>query len=162
MSNLMTEPRFREAGINAPEIREAIESILRDRRSGVLATCLNDVPLCSQMAFAVSEDLHSLIMITPRNTTKFDNMAANPNVSFLVSTVRNAPSDSGEAMALTVEAAADELTGEARDRAAALFSLKHPDLAEFAAASGSAVMKLMVRSYTLVDNFQRVTRIVPD
>ena len=112
MSNLMTEPHFREVGMTAPEIREPLESILRDRRSGVLATCLNDVPLCSQMAFAVSEDLHSLIMITPRNTTKFDNMAANPNVSFLVSTVRNAPSDSEEAMALTVEAAADELTGE--------------------------------------------------
>jgi nitroimidazol reductase NimA-like FMN-containing flavoprotein (pyridoxamine 5'-phosphate oxidase superfamily) len=161
MSNLMTEPRFHESGMDAPEVRAALETILRDRRSGVLATSLGDVPLCSQMAFAASEDLRSLIVVTPRSTTKYDNMAANPNVSFLVSTVRNAPSDSGEATALTVAASARELAEAEREHAATIFTRKHPELAEFAAAPGSAVMALRVESFTLVDNFQRVTRIVP-
>ncbi|NLW81204.1 MAG: hypothetical protein GXY42_05965 [Desulfovibrionales bacterium] len=159
MSTLMTEPRFSEASIAQPEIRSNLENILREQRSGVLCTCFMDIPLCSQMAFAVAEDLRTLIVVTPRQTTKYDNMSSNPNVSFLVSTSRNDPSDPTTAQALTVTAFATELDGERRHQAVTLFAQKHPDMLSFASAPGSAVMELKVDSYILVNNFQQVTRI---
>lgn len=159
MSNLMTEPRFVETSITDPEIRKTVEAILNEQRSGVLASSFMDIPVCSQMAFAVEEDLRTLIIVTPRKTAKFDNMSSNPNVSFLVSTAKNDPSDPGSAQALTVTAFATELDGERRHQAVSLFSRRHPNLSAFAAASSSAVMELKVDSYSLVNNFQQVTRI---
>lgn len=159
MSNLMTEPRFAEASITDPEIRKTVEVILGEQRSGVLASSFMDIPVCSQMAFAAAEDLRTVIIVTPRQTTKFDNMSANPNVSFLVSTAKNAPSDPSTAQTLTLTAFATELEGERRHQAVSLFTRRHPNLSAFAAASGSAVMELTVDSYSLVNNFQQVTRI---
>ena len=159
MSNIMTEPRFQETTINDPDIRARLEAILNGQRSGVLATSFMDIPLCSQMAFAADEDLRALIVVTPRQTTKHDNMSANPNVSFLVSTARNDPADPAQAQALTVTAFATELDGERRHRAVTLFTRKHPNLAAFATGSGNAAMELRIGPYFLVDTFQPVTRI---
>lgn len=159
MSNLMTEPSFVETSLTDPEIRKTVEAILNGQRSGVLASSFMDIPVCSQMAFAVEEDLRTLIIVTPRKTTKFDNMSSNPNVSFLLSTAKNDPSDPGSAQSLTVTAFATELDGERRHQAVSLFSRRHPNLSAFAAASSSAVMELKVDSYSLVNNFQQVTRI---
>lgn len=159
MSNILTEPRSRETTINDPDVRRSLEAILNGQRSGVLATCFMDIPLCSQMAFAVDEDLRALIMVTPRQTTKYDNMSANPNVSFLISTARNDPADPAQAQALTVTAFATELDGERRHRAVTMFTRKHPNLAAFASAAANAVMELRIGTYFLVDNFQQVTRI---
>lgn len=159
MSNLMTEPSFVETSLTDPEIRKTVEAILNEQRSGVLASSFMDIPVCSQMAFAVEEDLRTLIIVTPRKTTKFDNMSSNPNVSFLLSTAKNDPSDPGSAQSLTVTAFATELDGERRHQAVSLFSRRHPNLSAFAAASSSAVMELKVDSYSLVNNFQQVTRI---
>jgi hypothetical protein len=159
MSNLMTEPRIREAALDAPEVRENLAAILRGQRSGVLCACLENISLCTQIPFVAEDDLRSIILVTPRSETKFVNMSATPNASFLVGTARQDPSDSDAALDLTVEAVATELRGEPRERAAALFARRHPDLAEFAAATENAVMELRVRSYTLVDRFQKTTRI---
>lgn len=159
MPNLITEPRFRETSIADPAARSALEAILAAQRSGVLCTCFMDIPLCSQMAFVAGEDLRALIIVTPRQTTKYDNMSSNPNVSFLLSTVQGDPVDPSAAKALTVTAFATELDGQRRHRAVTLFAQRHPDLAAFAAAASSAVMELKVDSYSLVDNFQQITHI---
>jgi nitroimidazol reductase NimA-like FMN-containing flavoprotein (pyridoxamine 5'-phosphate oxidase superfamily) len=159
MPTLMTQPNFVETTIAEPGIRETLEAILGEQRSGVLATSFMDIPLCSQMAFAATHDLRTLIIVTPRQTAKYDNMSSNPNVSFLISTARNDPSDPASAQAVTVTAFATELDGERRHKAVNLFSRRHPNLSAFAAASDSAVMELKVDSYCLVNNFQKLTRI---
>jgi len=159
MSTLTTQPHFKETTLSEPEVRKTLEAILSGQRSGVLATSFMDIPLCSQMAFVATHDLRTLIVVTPRQTAKYDNMSSNPNVSFLVSTARNEPSDPASAQALTVTAFATELDGERRHQAVNLFSRRHPDLSAFAAAHDSAVMELRVDSYSLVNNFQQLTRI---
>lgn len=159
MSNLMTEPRYSEASIDDPRARAVLEKIMHGQRSGVLGTSFMDIPLCSQMAFAVAEDLRTMIVVTPRQTTKHDNMTANPNVSFLVSTARNDPSDPASAVALTATAFATELSDERRQEAVRLFSARHPELQAFASAPTTAVMELRIDSYHVVSNFQGVTRI---
>lgn len=121
MSNLMTKPNVKETTLADPEARRTLETIMGGQRAGVLGTSFMDIPLCSQMAFAITPDLRTLIVVTPRQTTKFDNMAANPNVSFLVSTARNEPTDPASAQAVTVTAFATELEAERRHEAVTLF-----------------------------------------
>lgn len=159
MPTLTTQPHFEETTMADPAVRKTLEDILTGQRSGVLATSFMDIPLCSQMAFAAADDLRTIIVVTPRQSAKYDNMSANPNVSFLVSTARNEPSDPASAQALTVTAFATELDGERRHKAVTLFSDRHPNLSAFAASEDSAVMELKVDSYCLVYNFQRLTRI---
>lgn len=159
MSNLMTKPQSKETTLADAEARKTLETILGGQRAGVLCTSFMDIPLCSQMAFAIAQDLRTLIVVTPRQTTKFDNMTANPNVSFLVSTARNEPTDPVSAQAVTVTAFATELDAERRHQAVTLFSQRHPNLSAFAAAPDSAVMELKVDSYQLVNNFQQLTHI---
>ncbi|MDO9581614.1 MAG: hypothetical protein Q7J24_00690 [Desulfomicrobium sp.] len=142
-----------------PEVRASLETIIGGQRSGVLGTSFMDIPLCSQMAFAAAQDLRTLFVVTPRQTTKYDNMTSNPNVSFLVSTARNDPSDPAGAQAVTATAFATELDGERRHNAVNLFAKRHPSLSAFAAAPDNAVMELKVDSYRLVSNFQKLTRI---
>jgi nitroimidazol reductase NimA-like FMN-containing flavoprotein (pyridoxamine 5'-phosphate oxidase superfamily) len=159
MSNLITTPHSKETTLADAEARKTLETILGEQRSGVLCTSFMDIPLCSQMAFAIAQDLRTLIIVTPRQTTKFDNMTANPNVSFLVSTARNEASDPANAQAVTVTAFATELDGQRRHQAVTLFSGRHPNLSAFAAAPDTAVMELKVDSYQLVNNFQQLTHI---
>lgn len=159
MANIPFSPSVTETDLSQPEIRSLVEEILHTQRSGVLASCFMDMPLCSQMAFAADEHLRKIILVTPRQSAKYDNMAANPNVSFLISTARNSPDDPEQAQALTATAFATELEGERRHAALHVFCRKHPELLEFAAAETTAVMELNVDSYSLVRHLQRVTRI---
>jgi len=159
MSNLMTTPLKSQAHLSEPETRRTLEGILNWQRSGTLATSFMDIPLCSQMAFAADADLRNLIIVTPRQTTKYDNMSANPNVSFLISTAVNSPTDPATARAVRATAFATELDGERRHLAVNLFIARHPDLAGFASDQSSAVMELKVDGYDLIDNFQHVTHI---
>jgi nitroimidazol reductase NimA-like FMN-containing flavoprotein (pyridoxamine 5'-phosphate oxidase superfamily) len=159
MSTLITEPRFSETTATDPKIHQILETILNGQRSGVLGTCFMEIPLCSQMAFVATEDLRNLIVVTPRQSTKYDNMMSNPNVSFLVTTVSNRPEDISQAQAVTATAFATELDGERRHEAVTLYSAKHPDLRAFAMSSANAVMELRVDTFALVHNFQEVVHI---
>ncbi len=159
MSTLIMEPRFPETPASDPTVLQLLETILRGQRSGVLGSCFMEIPLCSQMAFAVTEDLRDLIVVTPRSSTKYDNMINNPNVSFLVSTVSNRPEDISQAQAVTATAFATELDGERRHEAVNLYSAKHPDLRAFAMSTTNAVMELRVDTFAVVRNFQEVIRV---
>lgn len=159
MSTLIMEPRFPETAASDPAIHQLLETVLHGQRSGILGTCFMDIPLCSQMAFAITEDLRSLIVVTPRSSTKYDNMTNNPNVSFLVTTVSNRPEDISQAQAVTATAFATELDGELRHEAVNLYSAKHPDLRAFAMSTANAVMELRVDTFAVVRNFQEVIRV---
>lgn len=159
MSTLMHTPTVTETCLSDPDIHSVLTSVLSAQRSGVLGTCFMDIPLCSQMAFAVTEDLRAILVVTPRQSSKFDNMTANPNVSFLVTTARNNPDDPAQAMALTATGWATELVGEDRHAALSLFVARHPELRAFAFAATSAIMEIRVDSYDVVRNFQNVTHV---
>lgn len=159
MPDMITIPRVRDASITDPAIHAVIEAILSEQLFGVLGTSFKDQPHCSQMGFAASSDLRSLFVITPRKTTKYENMEVNPHVSFLISTAHNDPADPETARALTVKAIAVELDGERRDLAVTLFYQRHPALVAFTSSTDSAVMELKVCEYILVSDFQQITRI---
>ena len=137
-----------------------IQPVLRDlfltQRFAVLATDEHGQPFASLMAFAASEDLRHIVVLTDRATRKFANLKANPRVALLIDDRENKGSDTQESVAVTA-------VGEAREMAptegAPLLELSlapPPYLADFAASPGCAVIRVKVKSYLLVSRFQKV------
>ncbi|KAL7665149.1 Pyridoxamine 5'-phosphate oxidase putative domain-containing protein [[Candida] zeylanoides] len=65
---------------------ESVTSLLDSTRYVHLATCQNNVPHVSLMNYTYLRDSDGdkIIITTPKNTTKFENIQANPHVSLLV------------------------------------------------------------------------------
>ncbi|CAG87987.1 DEHA2E10208p [Debaryomyces hansenii CBS767] len=67
------------------KLPESVTKLLNSTRYVHLATCLDNIPHVSLMNYTYyhgNEDY--IIMTTPKGTTKYENMVANPNVSLLL------------------------------------------------------------------------------
>lgn len=150
----IAQSRISTVSITEPRIHALVESILRQQNTAVLGTCFMEIPRCSQVPFAVSEDLRTIVIITAQNTAKYENMAANPNVSLLVA----APAaEEVTLQALTVTAFAAKPKGARKSQAMALFIRKHQELRTTASSPDTALVELKVDSYGLIADFQEKT-----
>lgn len=69
------------------QLPDSVTSLLKSKRFLHLATCNDNVPHVSLMNYTYykkAENEHYIIMSTPKNTDKYNNMLANPQVSILV------------------------------------------------------------------------------
>jgi len=111
------------------------------------------------MAFAATPDLKQLIVATERDTKKYANLRAEPRVALLIDNRSNVPSDTKEAVAVTVLGrAADAPPGE-RDSLLPLFLAKHPLLEDFVTSPTCALITVQVETYLVVQRFQEVREI---
>ena len=76
--------------------------------------------------------------------------------AMLVDNSGNVKSDIYAAMAVTALGVTTELSGAAQDEAVARYLLKHPHMAMFVQAPSTAVLRLAVDVYYLVNRFQKV------
>ena len=137
---------------------EDLRALFDRQRFAVLATTQeNGRPYTNLMAFAVSNDLQSMVLVTGRATRKYKNLCANPGVALLIDNRSHEASDIHEAMAVTVLGEAQEVSGDMRKRLTELFLSKHPYLKEFALSPSCALLQVIVKSYYLVRRFQEVT-----
>ena len=65
-------------------LNDIVRSLFAAQPLGILATQAHGQPYCNIVAFTASEDLRSLIIATPRFTTKYHNMLKHPEVSLMV------------------------------------------------------------------------------
>ncbi len=95
-----------------------------------------------------------------RASRKFNHLVAHPRVALLFDNRSNRDIDIREAMAVTAEGTAREVTDEAA-RALALdaFVTKHPQLASFVASPGCALVRVVVDTYYVVTHFQSVVEL---
>ncbi|MCU0522635.1 MAG: pyridoxamine 5'-phosphate oxidase family protein [Anaerolineae bacterium] len=135
----------------------ALRQLLSSQRFAVLATESMGQPYTSLMAFAASQDLRCLVLVTERATRKFGHMVANPRVALLVDDRTNAGTDTQSATAVTVLGHATEATDREKPTLLALFVTRHPTMADFATSPGCAVMRVRVDVYQIVTHFQDVT-----
>jgi hypothetical protein len=140
------------------DIRPALRALLADQRYAVLATDDRGQPFTSLMAFAASDDLDRLVVLTERGTRKFANLQANPRVALLIDDRGNHGSDTEDAVALTVIARAREADAVARSDLLPLYLARHPQLAGFAASMSCAVVELQVESFLLASRFRHVAQ----
>jgi len=113
-------------------------------------------PYTNLVGFAAPDDLSCLVFGTPRKTSKFRNLTAEPKVSLLVDTWSNSQEDFGSAAAVTAIGAAVELEGERKQAFEKIYTEKLPGLAEFITDPNTALISVAVEKYCLVSNFQQV------
>jgi nitroimidazol reductase NimA-like FMN-containing flavoprotein (pyridoxamine 5'-phosphate oxidase superfamily) len=138
------------------EIQPVLRYLFRSQRYAVLATDDHGQPFASLMAFAASEDLRQIVLLTARNRRKFANLKANRRVALMIDDRENKGSDTQESVALTVIGEAQEANPEAGAALLNLFLARHPDLTAFATAPSCAVVTVAVSSYLLVSRFEQV------
>jgi len=143
--------------MNDHELRSRIKSLLYSQLYGVLSTQGEEgVPHASIIAFASADDLSAIVFATPRNTRKYDNMLARDRIAFFIDDRRASGKEIMDASGVEAQGRVRELRGKERDDYRAIYVARHPDMASFADAPGSALMLLDVERYDMVDHFQHV------
>jgi nitroimidazol reductase NimA-like FMN-containing flavoprotein (pyridoxamine 5'-phosphate oxidase superfamily) len=137
-------------------VQAVLPGLLETQKYAVLATDNHGQPYTSLMAFSVTEDLQSFILMTERGRLKYENLMANPRVAIMIDNRENLSSDLKEAMAVTAQGLAEEIAGNARDEWRAFCLARHPALQAFADSPGCALIRIKVTSYVIVRRFQEV------
>ena len=137
-------------------IQALLPRLLEAQKYAVLATDNHGQPYTSLMAFSVTEDLQSFILMTERGRLKYENLMANPRVAIMIDNRENLGSDLQEAVAVTAQGLAEEIAGDAHDEWRAFCLARHPALQAFADSPGCALIRIKVTSYVIVRCFQEV------
>jgi nitroimidazol reductase NimA-like FMN-containing flavoprotein (pyridoxamine 5'-phosphate oxidase superfamily) len=147
-------------------IKSLLRELFREQQFAVLATREEDgQPYASLMAFAASDDLRQLLLVTSRSTRKFVNLRTEPRVSLLIDSRSRGESephqsaDIHEAVAVTVLGEAEEVAGAERHDLLTEYLAKHPHLEGFATSPSCALVRVKVKSYYLVSRFQEVVEL---
>ena len=138
------------------DIRPVLRALLESQRFAALATDDHGQPFASLMAFAATEDLRHLVILTERTTRKYANLQSNPRVALLIDDRENKGSDTEDSVVVTAIGEAREWAPDVGAHLLELFLARHPYLAAFAASPTCAIVGVRVSSYQLVSRFQQV------
>jgi len=147
---------------SAEDVVLVIKSLLESQRFAALATADQAQPYLFLMAFAATDDLGKIVLVTKRDTVKFAHLQSNRCVALLIDNRENRDEDTQEAVAITVIGEAQECGGNEAKNLRDLYLAKHPYLADFAKSSSCAIVQVRVRSYQVVRKFQEVVEWHPD
>lgn len=137
-------------------IRIRLKTLFQHQHLAVLSTQQDGQPYASLIAFVVTGDLKYLYFVTPKTTRKFENLSVNPKVALLVNDSVNREDDFHRAVAATIVGQAEEVDLPDREKVIEEYLARHPHLADFAASPTSALIRVTIRSYYLVQRFQHV------
>jgi nitroimidazol reductase NimA-like FMN-containing flavoprotein (pyridoxamine 5'-phosphate oxidase superfamily) len=132
------------------ELKPLLRPLFATQLYAVLGTHGGEQVTLNLMAFAATEDLRSLILVTERATAKYANLQSEPRVAMLVDNRSNQGSDTQTAMALTVHGVAEEVTGAEREQLALRLLARHPQLDAFVQGPTCALFRVNVKRYELV------------
>jgi nitroimidazol reductase NimA-like FMN-containing flavoprotein (pyridoxamine 5'-phosphate oxidase superfamily) len=138
-----------------------LRALLSSQPLAVLGTAAATQPYASLVAYAINEELTTLLFSTTRATRKYRNLKANPQVTLLIDNRSNQESDFHEAMAATVLGSAAECLDEEVEALKSFFLLRHPHLADFLASPSCALLSVTIERYYLVRHFQQVLELTP-
>ena len=137
------------ATMSESEQTEFLKSILKSQHLAVLSSMEYNRPYSNLVAFAESGDLKSILFATERNTRKYSNIKANNNVSLLIDSRSNRPSDFSTAMALTILGSAGEVREHDRENMLSIFIAKQPHLMQFVHSESTALIVINVSDYII-------------
>lgn len=132
---------------------ERMIQLLKENHTCVLATCSDNRPLCSLMAYVADDHARVVYMITQRGSRKHANMRENPMVSFLVDTRQGgALSRTRRVLAMTVHGTYS-VPKDPTERTTALKRIleTHPQLEELASSPDAELFSIKVASFLLLD-----------
>lgn len=141
------------------ELERLLRKLFSDQLLAVLGTQSRNGPYGSLIAFYATDDLKQLVFPTARSTRKYENLMEIPKASLLIDNRSNREADFQEAIAVTAIGNAKDVVGPERERLEALFLRKHPGLMDFVRSGTCALLKMEVRTYFIVRQFQQVTEL---
>lgn len=138
------------------EIQNRLRNLFESQKLAVVSTQTGGQPYASLVAFVATDDLRHIFFVTARTTRKFSNLTSDSRVAVLINSSINQESDFHEAISITVTGIAEEILNPEREDILDLYLSKHPYLEDFARSPSCAVIKVAVKSYYMVQNFQNV------
>ena len=131
---------------------EIMKDVIRSQDMCVLATVSGSKPHCSLMAYVTDDDCRNIYMITLKDTTKYQNLTANPSVCLLIDTrSSDRGDDRKKAKALTVNGAFEKIEDPKKLLAVhAKFSQRHLHLTDFASHPDAEAFAVKIHSLQLL------------
>ena len=132
---------------------EKMKALAQEKDICVLATVSENRPHCSLMAYATNGQCTEIYMVTHKETKKYRNLTANPQVSLLIDTREEDRSAARlKTKALTVSGVFQvEQDMARRDHIRATLLEKHPHMQEFANHPDAEVFSIRIESFLLLD-----------
>ncbi len=140
---------------------EPYRNLLITQRFGVLSTTLDDMPHCSLVALAFTQDLKRILFATSKTTKKYKNIVKNQNISMFMDNRQNIPDDIQKTITICATGIAKlvERFEGLPDELKIAYSNKHPYLSEFIVEKNTVFIILEVKKYQIVSNFQEIKNI---
>jgi general stress protein 26 len=139
------------------QLKSSLAALFAEQYFAVLATRSGDNIHTTLVAFAVTGDLKTMFLCTPRATRKYANLKQNPSVSLLVHNSSNMATDIGQAIAVTITGTAEEVPADCLEAARTIYLTKQPHMSGFANTPNAALIEVTVGRYDVVAHFQDVT-----
>jgi nitroimidazol reductase NimA-like FMN-containing flavoprotein (pyridoxamine 5'-phosphate oxidase superfamily) len=136
---------------------DIVLEMLRQQTFAVLGTSREGHAYTSLVAFSATSSAKTLYFATTRATRKYHNLAVDNRVSLLFDNRADLERPLYEAAAVTAYGAAEEVNDHARSEALQNYLTRHPQLKTFAIAPSTALFRIDVEEYHLVERFQNVT-----
>jgi len=137
------------------QFRIRLGELFRSQNLAALSTHHAGQPYASLVAFYAADDLKHIYFVTPK-TRKFANLNADSRVAVMVNSSTNQASDFHRALSVTAVGSAEEVEGSEKEPILKRYLVKHPHLEEFVRSPTCALVRISVKTYYLVKNFQNV------
>jgi nitroimidazol reductase NimA-like FMN-containing flavoprotein (pyridoxamine 5'-phosphate oxidase superfamily) len=142
-----------------PAAPSAVRRMLRAQRFAALATCAGDRPHASLVAVWADPASGEILFVTPRDTLKYRNLAANRRAALLLDSRPARAGGARAGAALTVSGRVRELRGREAELKLRAFLRRHPGMKAFAAAPDCALFALRASGGTLATGLGGVRRL---
>ena len=136
---------------------QLVLKLLNEQSFGVLGTNHKGHPYASLVAFTATTEARFLYFATTRATRKYLNLAADDQVALLVDNRADQTLALYEAAAVTAYGTATEVAVAEHAEVLESYLARHPQLKTFVSAPTTAIFRIEVESYHLVQRFQNVT-----
>lgn len=136
---------------------DVVLQLLKEQQLGVLGTNRQGHAYASLVAFVAASDGRCLYFATTRATRKYNNLAEDEQVALLVDNRSGQGMVLYEAVAVSAYGQAMEVAAGEREAVLGLYLAKHPQLKTFVLSPSTALFRISVESYHLVQRFQNVT-----
>jgi nitroimidazol reductase NimA-like FMN-containing flavoprotein (pyridoxamine 5'-phosphate oxidase superfamily) len=131
---------------------DKMKAILKAMDMCVLATCADNKPHCSLMAYVPAESGELLYMATLRESQKFSNLQRNPAVSLLVDTRTSSAQDRRRIQSLTVTGRYVPVTEPAeRDAIRKQLLARHAHLEILVNDPAAEIVRIDIEAFLLLD-----------
>lgn len=138
------------------QILDQIDELFESQSLAVLSTQKNNQPYSSLVAFVTGSDLEYFYFLTPNTTRKYENLTTSPKVSVLVNDSRNRADDIYNAISVTGTGVAEVVEKDENKFELDIYLKKHPHLKEFSKAPTTAFIRIAMKRYFMVSQFQNV------